>query len=127
MLDSNPHKAAQFMMDWQILSGVLLGMVLQFAMGDKRTAKVALLIALSSIFAAWFIVPALIEGVNLSVRHFHGAAEVIPPDGKIAKALYALSALISVELLAFTLRVLPIAIRVRTKRFLGVDHDPFQK
>lgn len=126
MLDP-AHKTFQFIADWQTLFGVLLGAILQFAMGDKRTVKVAILIALSSIFAAWFIVPALIEGANVTTAQLLGTPELIAPDGKIAKAMYALSALISVEFLAFTIQALPVAIRARTKQFLGVDHDTIQK
>jgi len=104
-------KAAQFYYEWQAMVAVLFGMILQFAMGDKRGAKIAITIALSSIFVALFIVPAIIEVIGLN------------PIGKIAVAMYALSAILSVEMLAVLINVLPKALQIRTKRFLGVEYD----
>lgn len=105
------HKALQFYSEWQAMVAVILGMILQFALGDKRGTKIAFVIGLSSVFVALFIVPAIIEVVGLN------------PAGKIAIALYALSAIVSVEMLAIMIRILPEAMRIRTKRFLGVEND----
>lgn len=104
-------KAAQYYHEWQAMAAVIFGMILQFALGDKRGAKIAFIIAMSSIFVALFIVPAIIEVVGLN------------PAGKVAVALYALSAIMSVELLAMFIKLLPEALRVRTKRYLGVQND----
>lgn len=104
-------KAAQFYQEWQAMAAVIFGMILQFALGDKRGAKIAFIIATSSIFVALFIVPAIIEVVGLN------------PAGRVAVALYALSAIMSVELLAMFIKLLPEAMRARTKRFLGVEND----
>lgn len=93
------------------MAAVIFGMILQFALGDKRGAKIAFIIATSSIFVALFIVPAIIEVVGLN------------PAGRVAVALYALSAIMSVELLAMFIKLLPEALRVRTKKFLGVEND----
>lgn len=103
--------AARFYQEWQAMAAVIFGMILQFALGDKRGAKIAFIIAMSSIFVALFIVPAIIEVVGLN------------PAGKVAIALYALSAIMSVELLAMFIKLLPEALRVRTKRFLEVEND----
>lgn len=104
-------RVAQFYQEWQEMAAVIFGMILQFALGDKRGAKIAFVIAMSSIFVAMFIVPAIIEVAGLD------------PAGKVAIALYALSAIMSVELLAMFIKLLPEALRVRTKKFLGVFND----
>lgn len=105
------NRALQFYSEWQAMVAVMLGMILQFALGDRRGTKIAFIIGLSSIFVALFIVPAIIEVVGLN------------PIGKVAIALYALSAIVSVEILAIMIRILPEAMRIRTKRFLGVEND----
>lgn len=104
-------KAMQFYAEWQAMVAVLFGMILQFALGDKRGTKIAFIIGLSSVFVALFIVPAVIEIAGLN------------PAGKVAIALYALSAILSVELMAVLIKLLPEAMRIRTKRFLGVEND----
>lgn len=95
----------------QVIAAVVLGMLIQFAMGDKRGFKIALIVAMSSVFVALFIVPAIIE------------ISGIDPAGKVSVALYALSAIMSVELLAVFIKLLPKALSIRTKRFLGVEND----
>lgn len=104
-------KVTQFYQEWQAMAAVIFGMILQFALGNKRGAKIAIIIALSSIFVALFIVPAIIEVTGIN------------PAGKVSIALYALSAIMSVELLAMFIKLLPEALRIRTKKFLGVQND----
>lgn len=104
-------KALEFYGDVQAIVAVLLGLMLQYFMGEKRGGKIAFTITLSTLFVALFITPAVIEVIG------------IDPDGKIAIAFYALSAIMSVEMLAILIKVLPEAMRVRTKRFLGVEND----
>lgn len=105
------NRALQFYSEWQAMVAVILGMILQFALGDRRGTKIAFIIGLSSVFVALFIVPAIIEIMGLN------------PTGKVAIALYALSAILSVELIATLIKLLPEALRIRTKRFLGVEND----
>lgn len=103
------EKALQFYSEVQVTVAVIFGMFLQFFLGDRKGAKIAITVATSSIFVALFIVPAIIEITGLN------------PAGKVAIALYALSAIMSVEMLAVLLKILPEALRIRTKRFLGVE------
>lgn len=104
-------KAIQFYGEIQAIVAVLLGLMLQYFMGEKRGGKIAFTITLSTLFVALFITPAVIEVLGLDA------------DGKIAIAMYALSAIMSVEMLAVFITVLPSAMRIRTKRFLGVEND----
>lgn len=106
--------ALQFYYDWQQAVAVILGMILQFAIGDKRGAKMVLVITLSSVFIALFIVPAGLESMN------------IDQSSKMANAAYALSALISVEIIALFIKVLPRAASAKLKRFLEVSEDDLQ-
>lgn len=103
--------ALQFYTDWQQAVAVILGMILQFAMGGKKGLKMFLTIAVSSVFIALFIVPAGLELIN------------IDQSSKLANAAYALSALISVEILALMMNVMPRAASLRLKSFLGVQDD----
>lgn len=95
----------------QAIVAVMLGLMLQYFMGEQRGGKIAFTITLSTLFVALFITPAVIEVAGIN------------PDGKVAIALYALSAIMSVEMLAILIKVLPEAMRVRTKKFLGVEDD----
>ena len=97
--------------DIQIIVAVILGMFLQFFLGDRRGFKIAMLVALSSVFVALFIIPAIIEVAG------------IDPSSKVAIALYALSAIMSIELLGVLIKFLPKALRSKAKEFLGVRDD----
>jgi hypothetical protein len=105
------NKALLFYTEWQVTVAVILGTILQFALGDRRGTKIAITIGLSSIFVALFIVPVIIEVIGLS------------PTSKWTAAIYGLSAIISVEMLAILIQLLPQAVRLRTKQFLGVQND----
>lgn len=95
----------------QGLVAVMLGLLLQYFLGDKRGAKIALVITLSTLFVALFIAPAIVETLGIN------------PVSKIANAIYALSALMSVEIIAFCIRVLPEAVRVKAEKYLGVRDE----
>lgn len=105
------EKVLQFYSEVQVIVAVIFGMLLQFFLGDKGGAKIAFIITLSTLFVALFITPAIIEVMSLD------------PAGKVAISIYALSAIMSVELLAIILKVLPKAMRARADRFLGVEND----
>jgi hypothetical protein len=105
------NKALEFYAEWQATAAVIIGMLLQFALGDKRGMKIALVIALSAVFVALFIVPAIFEVLGIS------------PFSKVAVSIYALSALLSAEIIALCITVLPEAVRLRTKQYLGVQND----
>jgi len=92
----------------QIMGAVIFGMCVQFFIGKSKTAKVALTIVVSSLFVALYIVPVIVEIVG------------VPDTSKIAISLYALSSLISVELLAVLITLLPGAIRRKTLDTLGI-------
>ena len=108
-MTNDASRILQFYQEIQVTVAVLFGMFVQFFLGDRRGLKVAFTVVISSLFVALFIVPAIIEVAGLK------------PDSKVAIAFYALSAVISIEMLAVILKVLPEAIRIRTKRFLGVE------
>lgn len=108
-MTNEASRVLQFYQEIQVTVAVLFGMFVQFFLGDKRGFKVAFTVVISSLFVALFIVPAIIEVAGL---------EVYP---KVCIAFYALSAVISIEMLSVILKVLPEAIRIRTKRFLGVE------
>ena len=101
-------RAIQYYNEIQGVAAVILGLLLQYFMGDGRGAKIALIITLSTLFVALFIAPAIIEALG------------IDPTSKLSNAIYALSALMSVEMLAIFIKVLPEAIRIRTEKYLGV-------
>lgn len=101
-------KVMQYYNEIQGVAAVILGLLLQYFLGDGRGAKIALIITLSTLFVALFIAPAIIEALNIN------------PASKLSNAIYALSALMSVEMLAIFIKVLPEAIRIRTEKYLGV-------
>jgi hypothetical protein len=99
----------------QGLVAVLLGLLLQYFLGDKKGIRIAIVITSSTLFVALFIAPAIIETVSMLVD--------IQPTGKIAISIYALSSLMSVELLAILITILPSAIGTKIKKMMGVEND----
>ncbi len=107
-------KIVQFYYEFQTLFAVIFGMFVQFIFGDKRTLKVGWLIAVSSIFVAMYIMPIVIETVNTLPKIN------IASDSKVAIGMYALSSLLSMEILAVIITILPNAIGSKIKKILGV-------
>lgn len=101
-------KIVQYYNEIQGVVAVILGLILQYFLGDARGAKIAFIITISTLFVALFIAPAIIEALSIS------------PTSKLANAIYALSALVSVELLAIFIKFLPDAVRIKTEQYLGV-------
>jgi len=108
-MTNEASRVLQFYQEIQVTVAVLFGMFVQFFLGERKGFKVAFTVVVSSLFVALFIVPAILEVAGIKA------------DSKLAVALYALSAVISIEMLSIILKVLPEAIRIRTKRFLGVE------
>lgn len=103
-------KVMQYYNEIQGVAAVILGLLLQYFLGDGRGAKIALIITLSTLFVALFIAPAIIEALGVN------------PASKLSNAIYALSALMSVEMLAIFIKVLPEAVRIKTEKYLGVKN-----
>jgi hypothetical protein len=102
------HKLLVYFNEIQGMVAVIFGMFLQFFLGDQRGFKMAITIATSSIFVALFIMPAVLEILK------------IEQTGKVAVAMYALSAIVSVEIIAVFLTVVPRALRTKLVSFLGI-------
>jgi hypothetical protein len=97
--------------EWQGLVAVIFGIAIQFALGEHKNYKVMATIITSSLFVALFIVPAVVELMG------------VDPAGKVAIAMYALSAVLSVELIAMLVQVLPSALRAKVLKSMGVDKN----
>lgn len=97
---------------WNIQTNLLLifGMILQILMGEKQGAKLIITVVIATLFVGWFITPALIE-----ISH-------VDPDSKIAQMMLAMSALISVEIIAVIITIAPKAVAERVRAFLGVKN-----
>lgn len=95
----------------QGILAVMAGMFMQFMFSEKRGLAIIITISISAIFVAIFIIPAVLEIFN------------IDPTSKVANSLYALSAILSVEIIAIITRVLPAALRKKVFSFLGVKDD----
>ncbi len=114
-------KTVQLYYDFQSLFAVIFGMFVQFIFGDKRTWRMGFLIFLSATFVAMYIVPSALELITIFT------AIEIATDSKIAIAMYALSSLLSMEILALVISILPRGIGIRVKKFLGVPNDKLSK
>jgi len=97
---------------WNIQTNVLLifGMILQVLMGGKQGFKLIATVIIATLFVGWYITPALIE-----ISH-------IDPESKIAQMMLAMSALVSVEIIAVIITVAPKAVAERVRSFLGVEN-----
>jgi len=98
----------QIFWDTQTTTALIFGMLLQLLMGGKIGVRLVLTVIIATLFVGWYLTPAAIELAN------------IDPQSKIATAMIAMSTLISVEIIAFLIAVLPKAISNRVKSFLGV-------
>ena len=101
-------KGAQFYHEFQSLFAVIFGMVVQFVFGDSKTWRMFFLIVVSSIFIAVYMMPSVIDMMSIKT------------DGNFAITMYALSSLMSMEILAILISVLPRAIKGKVSKFLGV-------
>ena len=93
------------------LTGVFSGAILQYFFGVKKGYRIAFIIALSSLFVAFFILSPMLD-------HYE-----ITPDSSIRIIVYSLSALISVELISLIIKVLPAHLSKRLLKGLGVDNN----
>jgi len=104
------HELSEAIHESQIMTAVIFGMFIQFFLGSNKTIKIAATIIASSMFVAMYVVSPLIE--------FSGIGD----NSKIAISLYALSSLISMEVLGILLTVMPLAFRERLTRYLEVKN-----
>lgn len=112
-------KITTFIQQTQALWAVLLGMFVQFWFGDRRGLKVAITIAISSMFVAFFFVPAIVDVLNaIAMKLFDFKIE---SDSNIAIMLYASSSLISIEFIAILIRFLPKTAERKITKYLGVE------
>ena len=102
------HSISEAIHESQIMFAVIFGMFIQFFFGSSRTVKVASTIVVSSVFVAMYIVSPVVEIAGIS------------EDSRLAVGLYALSSLISMEMLSIILTVTPEAFRQRLKKYLEV-------
>lgn len=102
------HSVSEAIHESQIMFAVIFGMFIQFFFGGNKTVKVASTIVVSSVFVAMYIVSPLIEIMGIS------------DESRVAIGLYALSSLISMEMLAILLTVMPEVFRSRLKKYLEV-------
>ena len=102
------HHISEAIHESQIMFAVIFGMFIQFFFGDSKTVKVASTIVVSSVFVAMYIVSPVIEMMGIS------------EDSRVAVGLYALSSLISMEMLSIMLTFMPEMFKNRLKKFLEV-------
>ena len=108
-------KAAQFYQEIQSIAAVVFGMVMQFVLGDAKNWRMFFLIVSSGLSIAVFLMPSVVEFLKIKT------------DGNFAITLYWLSSLLSVEILAIIMRVLPRGVSIRLSKFLGVQDDKLKK
>ena len=111
----------QFYQEIQSTVAVIFGMVVQFIFGDRRTLRMFMLIVISSVFVAMYIVPSFIDLLTILTKH------KIDHDSRFAITLYALSSLLSMEILAFIIKVLPSKASAKLSKFLGIQDGKFKQ
>lgn len=95
----------------QMEMAVIFGMMFQFFLAPRKTWRIALTIVMSSFFIALYVIPVIIDAFGFA------------HDGNIAKLLYAISALMSMELLAIIIVVLPTGVSLKLKSVLGIKEE----
>ncbi len=109
-------KIVYFYYESQTWFAVIFGMFVQFIFGDKRTLRIGWLIVVSSIFVAMYVMPIIIELINLI------PVINIEPGSRVAIGMYAVSSLLSMEILAIIISFLPDAMKSRITKLLGVSN-----
>ena len=104
-------KAQAFVHEMQVTVAVLFGMFVQFFLGKTKNSRVAVTVVVSSLFVALYIVPPFIEWLKFK------------PDGAFAISTYALSSVLSIEILSFGIWLLPAAARKKAEEYLGVTQQ----
>ena len=102
------HEFTEAIHESQIMTAVIFGMFVQFFLGSNKTIKVAMTIIVSSMFVAMYVVSPALEILGIS------------DDSKIAISLYALSSLISMEVLGVLLTVMPLAFKEKLAKYLEI-------
>ncbi len=114
-------KTLQLYYEFQSVFAVIFGMFVQFIFGDKRTWRIGILIFVSAIFVSLYIVPLMLTLMTAFTSMYMSS------DGVVAITMYALSSLLSMEILAIIISVLPKGISSRLKKYLGVRDDKLSK
>lgn len=108
MYNTTTLKAIHFFNEVQVIFAVIFGMFMQFFLGENKTRKVAFGVIGSSIFVAMYVVSPAIEVLGLK------------NGSKLAIALYAMSSLISMEIIAILIVIAPTAFRQKLVKWLGI-------
>ena len=112
------EKVSTFLQDTQVLWAVLLGMWIQFWFDDKKNTKLFLSITVASIFVSLYLVPAVLDIINAITTKLFSFK--VGAGSNIAIMIYASSSLISMELLAILIKVLPKGAEKKFMKYLGV-------
>ena len=115
MINSTIKEVSDFYGHTQAFLAILFGLVFQYFLGNKRGLRIVIVITASTLFVALFIAPAIIELLTMFVH--------IDPSGKVAISIYALSSIVSVELMAIIITAMPKAFGAKLKKMLGVEYD----
>lgn len=99
----------------QITIAVIFGMLLQFFLGNKKTARFAVMVIGSSVFVSLYFIPPLVAMLHIT------------PDSPLVNTLYALSSLLSIEFMSIVVAILPRVMRKKVLKFLGVEDDVISK
>ena len=111
MLNEVMIKAAHWYHDTQVAVAVLLGAIVQVAIGKNKNTRLILSVALSSVFIALYVVAPVVEYFEMDSNSIY------------AIALYALSSLLSLEIIGILQSALPRGIKKRLNNFIGVKDD----
>jgi hypothetical protein len=97
--------------DLKMISGVVLGGILQFIFSTRKTLKLLFVITISTWFIAFFIIDPLMYA--LGVR----------PNDPLRVAVLSLCGLISVETITLTIKLLPEVMRERVVNSLHIGSN----
>jgi len=102
----------------QLSFALILGMIIQYMMGDKKGRRIFWLIVVSSLFTAMMISNLI---YSLDGKEFFGFIFNITPTSPLIIIGVGLSALISMEMVAITMVLLPQTLRKKIKAKLEIE------
>jgi hypothetical protein len=109
-----PNNIFTILKDIEVITAIIFGAIMQFIFGTNRSIKVGFIIILSSIFVSSYLILPLLNIFEIE-------------NEQIKAGIYATSSLISVELMAVAIAILPEAAREKAKKFFGIKDDTSDK
>ena len=102
------NKIIELANSWQSETALIFGMVLQFFLSPVKNVKIFTAILLSSFFVAIYVIDPFIDVMRIET------------GTNMEKSLYAISSLLSMEILSLIINIVPKGVSMFLRKKLGL-------